>query len=722
MPMGRIMQEGRAVRVLLPLGLAAALGMACRSTTQVTHGSDPAAGRAGMGTGDSSGASTSRAGGNSGAADGPHTGSRGGSISDEGTSSGGRDATGGGGGAGTTSSSDGGSNSSGATSGGDGTSRGGDSTHASAGDGGAGGGGHETNRGGSGAIGGGSSVHTSAGDGGTSGGDGPGSGGEDARAGDGGIGGSTDGGAGSSHCPTGCSIEDECYLDGEVNPENDCLICDTQQSTDDWTSDNGKSCDDELFCTDNDVCAQGTCLGEPRSCDDSVACNGGESCDEEEDRCLSAASTCPDGTICDVESDTCTSTCTGCAIDGNCYGDGIGSPNDPCLTCDVAQSESEWSVDAGATCDDGSLCTDDDACNTAGACIGVPVVCEDDGGACGANRSCDGGTGQCVAHYPGNTTSCNDDDACTVDDRCDGSGDCLGVARDCSDEHACTSDSCESGECVHEVMGGSCLIDGACKGAGAANPLNACEICNPGSNQNTWTALANSCLIGNTCYSDGTSNPSLPSCQYCNASGNPNGWSQRDNTCLIGGQCYSTGDENPTNRCQVCDPSAQNGMTEWTTISNTWWDSVERLCWQNPAETMTMSLSAATAHCEDQTWGGKDDWHLPYMDELFSLIRGCTDGEQSGASGTSLCSMTPAGCDQTASGCAGSYQCAACTSLEGPGSGGCYWPAALSGTCGGYFSLTAYSPSSSGAWTVNYTYGINESWGATSSFYVRCVR
>lgn len=47
--------------------------------------------------------------------------------------------------------------------------------------------------------------------------------------------------------------------------------------------------------------------------------------------------------------------------------------------------------------------------------------------------------------------ACEDGDLCTVDDACDGLGDCVAVALECDDGDACTTDSCDGtvGECVY---------------------------------------------------------------------------------------------------------------------------------------------------------------------------------------------------------------------------------------------------------------------------------
>ncbi len=63
---------------------------------------------------------------------------------------------------------------------------------------------------------------------------------------------------------------------------------------------------------------------------------------------------------------------------------------------------------------------------------------------------------------------CNDSDACTTSDVCDGSGGCAGTPIDCDDSNECTTDSCSGGGCTHTFVpndvpcsGGTCQ-DGIC--------------------------------------------------------------------------------------------------------------------------------------------------------------------------------------------------------------------------------------------------------------------
>lgn len=138
----------------------------------------------------------------------------------------------------------------------------------------------------------------------------------------------------------------------------------------------------------------------------------------------------------------------------------------------------------GDPCDDGNACTDD-ACNAAGQCENIlnfdPATscCNpadalqsvlDDGDDC-TNDVCDAQTGV-VTHSPATGgTLCDDGNACTVADVCDGEGTCMGTLRNCDDGVPCTSDSCDpaTGLCMNEA------VDAACDNGVFCDGLESCD-------------------------------------------------------------------------------------------------------------------------------------------------------------------------------------------------------------------------------------------------------
>jgi hypothetical protein len=221
--------------------------------------------------------------------------------------------------------------------------------------------------------------------------------------------------------------------------------------------DNTAPCDDGVFCNGADVCANGTCehAGDP--------CAGAPEC---ADVCDEGSGTCatPAGTPCADDGQLCT--------DDQC--DGFGA----CVHLDNA-----------AFCDDGDPCTTGDMCQDGICRPGAPLVC-DDHNPC-TDDTCDSSIGCVFTNVAG---SCDDGDACTTGDHCDG-GACEGGApRDCDDGNDCTDDGCDPASgCTHVPNadpcddGNACTMGDACAGG----------VCVGGP--------ARDCNDGNLCTTDGCS-------------------------------------------------------------------------------------------------------------------------------------------------------------------------------------------------------------------------
>jgi len=319
-----------------------------------------------------------------------------------------------------------------------------------------------------------------------------------------------------SPCPRGaegcmCDSNDRC--DGRlVCDVGTCVIGgDCGRSLSD-----GDPCSDGDLCTEGDVCDGVDCVGASYSCADGVACT--------DDICDGAG-----GCVVAISAGF-------CWIDDECYGDG-GAGDVACLVCDVNTSQSTWSADNAATCDDGDPCTHSDVCNGA-ACAGSGYGC-DDGNHCTVNVCNGDGTcsfvevpQSCVIDStcypagmiePGNPcarcdpsvnagdwtallddSSCDDDEPCTADDLCTG-GDCVGTPYVCDDSKDCTVDTCNGdGSCSAVTEIGWCLIDDACYLDGAANGGDACTVCDAAATQSGWTQLGadDPCDDGMSCTQD----------------------------------------------------------------------------------------------------------------------------------------------------------------------------------------------------------------------------
>ena len=154
-------------------------------------------------------------------------------------------------------------------------------------------------------------------------------------------------------------------------------------------------CDDNNLCTENDICAGGTCQGTPRSCAQppAPACvdastlktYGAGTCDPQSGQCVYAEQTvnCPQG-----------------CQNGKCAGD-------PCLG----------------------------------------IKCEQPPGPCHKNPGrCDAQSGNCIYDKLPAGTACTLTNACINNPTCDGNGKCSGTTMGCSAPHA-SGATCVQGEC-----------------------------------------------------------------------------------------------------------------------------------------------------------------------------------------------------------------------------------------------------------------------------------
>jgi cysteine-rich repeat protein len=232
----------------------------------------------------------------------------------------------------------------------------------------------------------------------------------------------------------------------------------------------GLSCDDANPDTKTDACdGAGTCVGETYGCEPSQC---------------EAAST-PNGDGCDlvfkVDGFACDDSDPATADDA-CDGQGgcAGTP----YTCDLLQCadtvspngvdcDITWSP-AGVGCDDGDDTTKVDACDGQGGCMGMPYPCE--ATQCEA-ASVHDGVG-CDITFKIEGLLCDDGDAATLDDQCDGAGGCGGSAYGCAPGtcelsatpngtgcdviYAALSAACDDG--LDTTMGDQCDGQGGCAG------------------------------------------------------------------------------------------------------------------------------------------------------------------------------------------------------------------------------------------------------------------
>ena len=287
-------------------------------------------------------------------------------------------------------------------------------------------------------------------------------------------------------------IPTPCATDGECDNNN---VCDGTDTCSNRTCIPGTYLD----CDDNNPCTSDYCDGLlgcqhvaiTGACDDGNACTSGDTC--QAGVCTGIAVTCNDNNPCTL--DTCDPT-LGCNYPDRCSDNDVCNGIEACdiitntcsqvvaaLNCDDLNPCTDDSCDPllgcvhtanTAPCDDLSLCTFNDTCSN-GACLGVPVLC-DDGDHCNGLETCDSATGACL---PGGLPNCDDGNTCTADS-CDPAVGCVhtNVSGTCDDNSVCTTgDTCVNGVCQGTLII-ICDNGDPCDGVETCNPVSG--ACGPG--------------------------------------------------------------------------------------------------------------------------------------------------------------------------------------------------------------------------------------------------
>ncbi|HPQ72163.1 MAG TPA: DUF1566 domain-containing protein [bacterium] len=104
----------------------------------------------------------------------------------------------------------------------------------------------------------------------------------------------------------------------------------------------------------------------------------------------------------------------------------------------------------------------------------------------------------------------------------------------------------------------------------------------------------------------------------------------------------------------------------------TWTDPKTHLTWQVIPTDKPMNFLEAKDYCNGLSLAGHDDWRLPTISELRSLVRGCDRAVTGGSCGvTDTCRNWKKGCQNIG------Y----CVGCGGQANGKCYWPAQIKGDC-----------------------------------------
>jgi hypothetical protein len=167
------------------------------------------------------------------------------------------------------------------------------------------------------------------------------------------------------------------------------------------------------------------------------------------------------------------------------------------------------------------------------------------------------------------------------------------------------------------------------------------------------------------------------------------------------------------NDTETSEEEGTGSQTEDSIEHTIWEDEESGLFWIDPPAANGMSLSEAETYCQALEIDDLDDWRLPDIGELRSLIRGCSQTEASGT-----CAVVDGvGSDDSGIDCSG------CEKYQGPDPEvGCYWDSAIEGPCAYYWSASPDADVSGNAWSVFFVEGAVTSQREDLLYQVRCVR
>ena len=120
-----------------------------------------------------------------------------------------------------------------------------------------------------------------------------------------------------------------------------------------------------------------------------------------------------------------------------------------------------------------------------------------------------------------------------------------------------------------------------------------------------------------------------------------------------------------------------------------YFDPQSGLCWQNPGAEHPLSWQNAQVYCDQVKDGGFDDWRVPSIRELRSLVVGC--------------------------------EADICDEYQGP-KAGCYWPETIQGECSWYHAADRVQHAPHDAQFLYFQNASAQSGAQAIPKYVRCVR
>lgn len=191
----------------------------------------------------------------------------------------------------------------------------------------------------------------------------------------------------------------------------------------------GTPCDDGNLCTLADQCdATGLCGGVPVTCPVLAP----ECINENTSRSYSSGTCKPETGECeyafvDTECEAGCNPETGLCFGDLCAGILCYTPPTQCYLPEGKCVNGECQYEllaAGTPCDDEDPCTLEDVCDGEGLCAGSPLVCDSPPVCHVGPGTCE--AGECVYALAATGSECDDQDPCTLNDKCDSQGKCVG--------------------------------------------------------------------------------------------------------------------------------------------------------------------------------------------------------------------------------------------------------------------------------------------------------
>ena len=186
-----------------------------------------------------------------------------------------------------------------------------------------------------------------------------------------------------------------------------------------------------------------------------------------------------------------------------------------------------------------------------------------------------------------------------------------------------------------------------------------------------------------------------------------------DNPCTPDCMGKFCGDDGCGGSCGACEDGGV--CSDGVCLYPYWIDSETGYMWENPPSMELLGWNPASAYCANLGLGGHNDWRLPSIDELRTLVRGCSATKPGGS-----CNVWEGECLALA--CKEDSCSQGCTTWAGPGEAGNYWPDELEGLTGWYWSSSFVEDVSNAAWTVGFAGGSVSGFNFNASSSFRCVR